>query len=95
MRAYRSKVAHYICIMLLQRLGNESVKHTATYFFGTARSVLLGIGLSHAIEYENYEHIPLILIVPSVYAGYHAHRNKDSILDWIIASKKKIKGSWL
>ena len=95
MRAYRSKVAHYIYIMLLQRLGNESVKHTATYFFGTARSVLLGIGLSHAIEHENYEHIPLILIFPSIYAGYHAYRNKDSILDWIIATKKKIKGTWL
>jgi hypothetical protein len=81
--------------MLLQRLGNESLKHTTTYFFGAARSVLLGIGLSHAIEQENYEHIPLILIVPSVYAGYHAHRNKDSILDWIIASKKKMKGTWL
>ena len=95
MRAYRSKVAHYIYIMLLQRLGNEAIQHTATYFFGTARPVLLGIGLSHAIEHENYEHAPLILLFPSVYAGYHAHRNKDAILDWIIASKKKIKGSWL
>jgi hypothetical protein len=95
MRAARSKVAPYIYTMSLQRLVTESVKHTTTYVFGTARNILLGAGLSYAIEQENRRHIPLIIIFPSIYAGYHAHQNKDALLDWIIASKKKLKSSWL
>ena len=95
MRAARSKVAYYSYSMSFQRLATDTVKHTTTHVFGTWRNVLLGIGLSYAIEREEYTHIPLIITFPSIYAGYHAHRNKDVLLDWIIASKKKLKGTWL
>lgn len=73
----------------------QPLNHTITYLAGTSRNILLGMGLSHALEREEYTHIPLILIVPSIYAGYHAHRNKDLLMEWIIASKKKLKGTWL
>lgn len=71
------------------------MKHGITYMVGTSRNILLGAGLSYAVEREEYSHIPLILIFPSIYAGYHAHRNKDTLMDWIIASKNKLKGGWL
>lgn len=81
--------------MSLQRIASEPVKHTISYVFGTPRNLLLGAGLHYSIEREEYTHIPLILFFPSVYAGYHAHKNKDLLLNWIIGSKKKMKGTWI
>lgn len=81
--------------MSLQRIVTESAKYSPLYLTGTLRHLLLGAGLHYSIEREEYTHIPLILLFPSIYAGYHAHRNKDLLLDWIIASKKKVKGTWL
>lgn len=95
MRAVRSKVTPYIYIMSFQRFTTESFKYTTTYVIGTWRNVLLGAGLSYALEREEHTHIPLIIIFPSIYAGYHAYRNKDAFIDWMIESKKKLKGSWL
>ena len=74
---------------------SEPVKHTVTYLVGTPRNLLLGAGLSYTVEREEYSHIPLIFFFPSIYAGYHAYRNKDALLDWIIVTKKKLKDSWL
>jgi len=81
--------------MSFSRVTTEPVKQSITYLVGTPRNILLGVGLSYAVEREEYSHIPLILIFPSIYAGYHAHRNKDALMDWIIASNKKLKRSWL
>ena len=81
--------------MSFSRVTTEPMKHGITYMVGTSRNILLGAGLSYAVEREEYSHIPLILIFPSIYAGYHAHRNKDVLMDWIIASKNKLKRSWL
>ena len=81
--------------MSFSRVTTEPIKHSITYMVGTSRNILLGSGLSYAVEREEYSHIPLILIFPSIYAGYHAHRNKDTLMDWIIASKNKLKGGWL
>jgi hypothetical protein len=81
--------------MSLERIASQSAKHGTLYLTGTLRNLLLGAGLHYAIEREEYTHIPLIFLFPSIYAGYHAHRNKDLLLDWIIASKKKVKGTWL
>jgi uncharacterized protein involved in tellurium resistance len=72
------------------------MKHGITYLVGTPRNILVGIGLSHVVQREEYSHIPLILIFPSIYAGYQAHQNKDAIVDWILASKNKLKkGGWV
>jgi hypothetical protein len=81
--------------MSFSRLAAEPAKHTVHYLFGTPRNILLGAGLSYAIEREEYTHLPLIFFFPSIYAGYHAHRNKDVMMDWIIESKKKLGRGWL
>ena len=95
MRAARSKVALYIYIMSFQRIAAESAKHSTTYVIGSWRNVLLGMGLSYAVEREEYTHIPLIILFPSIYSGYHAYRNKDAFIDWLIETKKKVKAKWL
>ena len=53
------------------------------YVIGFQRSILLGMGLSYAIETEKYLHIPLTILFPSAYAGYQAYKNRDDIVRWI------------
>ena len=80
---------------MLQHIAAESLKHSTLHVTGTIRNVLLGAGLNYSIERKEYLHIPLILIFPSIYAGYELYRNKNTVVDWIVASKKKMKGGWL
>jgi hypothetical protein len=44
---------------------------------------LLGSGICYAIQSKKYIHIPLVILSPSVYAGYHCYKNKDDILEWL------------
>jgi hypothetical protein len=43
---------------------------------GSLRNVLLGAGIAYAIEKEQYTHIPIVFVFPSVYAGYQLYKNK-------------------
>jgi hypothetical protein len=81
--------------MSVQRFITESAKHTTVHMTGTMRNLLLGAGLHYAVQRDEYTHIPLILIFPSIYAGYHLHKNKDVLVDWILETKRKMKGGWL
>ena len=81
--------------MSFSRLATEQVKHSVNDLLGTPRNILLGAGLHYAVEREKYTDIPFIVLFPSIYAGYHAHRNRDSVINWIIVTKKKLKGGWL
>ena len=50
---------------------------------GTLSSFLLGSGLYYVIQNEKYWHIPLVLICPTAYTGYHVYKNKESITQYI------------
>ena len=54
------------------------------YFFGTTRNLLLGAGMCYAWKKERYYHVPLVMFVPSIYAGYHIYENKEIIRDWLV-----------
>ncbi len=56
--------------------------------YTAARSFLCGIGLAYAISNEKYAHVPLIVLMPSVYTGYQAYVNRDTIRDWVRGVKK-------
>ena len=43
----------------------------------------MGGGLAYSIQQKTYDHIPLVVIFPSVYAGYQAFANRDSIAEWM------------
>jgi hypothetical protein len=47
---------------------------------GVSRNILLGAGLSYAIKKKLFFHIPLVILFPSVYAGYNTYDNKDEII---------------
>lgn len=67
----------------MSKLTTESAKVVTNYVVGTTRNVLLGGGLAYAIQNEFYLHVPVIVIFPSVYAGYQMYSNKNDILSWI------------
>ena len=50
--------------------------------FTPARNFLCGAGLAYSISNEKYAHIPLIVVVPSAYAGYQVYIHRDKIADW-------------
>jgi hypothetical protein len=60
-----------------------SAAHTYHFIAGSTRNILMGCGLAYSIQQEKYHHIPLIVIFPSVYAGYHAFNQRDHIASWI------------
>jgi hypothetical protein len=61
----------------------SKAEHIIThYVMGFPRSIVLGMGLSYAIEKENYLHVPLTILFPTAYAGYHAYKNRNDIMRW-------------
>jgi len=51
--------------------------------FGHINYLLLGAGLCYIIKIEKYSHIPLVIVAPTIYAGYNLYNNKDKIKEWI------------
>jgi hypothetical protein len=47
------------------------------------RSFILGAGLYYSVSIEKYWHIPLVILFPSAYAGYHSFKNKEIIRKYI------------
>ena len=64
---------------------SEPIKHLVNYNVGVVRNVLLGAGLCLAIEKENYWHLPVVVVFPSIYAGYQVFQNRDIVKQWIKA----------
>ena len=56
---------------------------TTHVLLGSTRNILLGGGLAYAVQEKKYYHIPIVFLVPSVYAGYQAFNNKDTITAWV------------
>ena len=69
---------------------SEPIKHLINYNIGVVRNVLLGAGLCYAIEKENYWHLPVIWVFPSVYSGYQIFQNRDIVKQWISGGTKGI-----
>ncbi len=47
--------------------------------YTSTRNFLCGMGLAYAIANEHYTHIPIVLLTPSIYAGYHAYKNLNTL----------------
>ena len=77
--------------MSIPQFATQHLTHTITHLSGTVRNLLLGASLYYTVQREEYTHIPVIIVFPSIYSGYHLHKNKDAIIDWILATSKKLK----
>jgi len=51
--------------------------------YTSTRSFLLGAGLYYSISLEKYWDVPLVILFPSVYAGYHTFKNRDQVKKFI------------
>ena len=49
----------------------------------STRSFFLGAGLYYSISLEKYWHVPLVILFPSAYAGYHTFKNKEQVKNFI------------
>ena len=56
--------------------------------FTWQRSVLMGIGLAYAWTESKVWHTPLIVLAPSVYAGYQAFKARDQVRTFISGDVK-------
>jgi hypothetical protein len=68
-------------IETIKRL-SDSVTHRVL-LFTPIRNILLGGGMAYCIQQENYYHIPLVIIIPSVYAGYHTYKNRAELQQFL------------
>jgi hypothetical protein len=60
-------------------------------FTGPVRNLIMGGTLCYAIQQERYWHIPVILLTPSIYAGYNLFENKVEVMKFIASSKKQLQ----
>ena len=59
--------------------------------FTPARNFLCGLGLAYAVSNEKYAHIPLIVVIPSVYTGYQVYMNRNDIAVWFKTQTRLIE----
>jgi hypothetical protein len=71
---------------VLYRMNVQTIQH---YFFGSTRNIIAGASLCYSIQNERYLEIPLTILLPSIYAGFHLYKNKDEIVDWVHIQRKK------
>ena len=69
----------------------DPIKFITNHHLGSIRNVLLGAGLCYAVKNERYTHLPVIFLVPSIYAGYNLYDNKDEVVKWLKNLKTEIK----
>ncbi len=72
-------------VMKLKELAGSIRLHHYTW----QRSLLMGAGLAYAWSTDRAIHTPLIVIAPSVYAGYHTYKNRNEIRTFICRSTFK------
>ena len=76
--------------MQYQKLA-DPIRFITNYHLGSIRNVLLGAGLCYAVENEKYTHLPIIFLVPSIYAGYNLFENKDDVVNFVKTFKTEVK----
>ena len=57
-----------------------TIHHIQHYVYGVTRNLLAGAGLCYAVERQKYIEVPLTILCPSIYAGYHVFKNKEHII---------------
>lgn len=46
---------------------------------GVISNLFMGAGLCYAMDQKKFSHIPLVLMFPSAYTGYHIYQNTKNI----------------
>jgi hypothetical protein len=62
------------------------------HHFTPVRNVMLGAGLAFAFEQNKLWHLPAVILVPSIYAGYQAFKARDQIRAFALNPKSYAAG---
>jgi hypothetical protein len=62
---------------LITRTLNLNTRNWVSNFLG-------GAGIAFAFERDKYWHAPIAFVFPSLYAGYHVYKNKETLLNKLI-----------
>jgi hypothetical protein len=65
---------------LVTRTLNLNTRNWVSNFLG-------GIGIAYAIEREKYWQTPIAFVFPSLYAGYHTYKNRETIFNKLTLEK--------
>ena len=71
---------------------------TSHFLYGSSRNLLFGGGTCYAIQKEKYWHLPIVFVIPSIYAGYQAYRQMPKlstpigVLNWSIFDYSSVVG---
>ena len=65
----------------LKEIPNIIIRHNT---FSIMSALLMGGGLCHAVDQKQYTYIPLVVLMPSVYAGYHIYNNKYAVKKYLM-----------
>ena len=56
-----------------------------TYKLGSpVRNFFMGAGLCYSLDQKKPWHIPVVLVAPTVYAGYQMYKQRDPIAQWFV-----------
>ena len=77
LKIYKNNIIYYMTFNRYTKF--LPIIHTRILTNNYIHQLLLGAGISYSIQNEKYLHIPLIILSPSIYAGYHCYKNKDKI----------------
>jgi hypothetical protein len=55
--------------------------------FTSFRNILCGGSIAYAIAEEKYTHLPMAVLIPSIYVGYQAYSNRAAILQTVAQLK--------
>ena len=73
----------------------QTITHTIERLnsISVLRNLLMGATLCYAVEKEKYNHIPIIVIFPSIYAGYQTYSNRTYVHTYFFTCITDLKKS--
>jgi intracellular septation protein A len=78
-RLFKRVMATYTAM----RAADIATKHLNVTTWTPARNVMLGGGLAYTFSEEKYLHTPVVVVFPSVYAGYQAFKNRSRVAEFV------------
>jgi len=73
---------------LVQTATNSVITH---YVSGMSRNLICGAALAYSVQNEKYTYIPLVILFPSIFAGYHMYNNREKVIPYMRHLRTELK----
>ena len=75
----------------IRRVVGEIPTSITHHMMGPTRAFLAGAGLCYTVEKKPLYYLPLPLLFPSAYAGYHMFQKKEEVVVWLGSQAKVLR----